>query len=89
MKRPHFTTGEYYHIYNRGVDKRKIFSDNYDLARFLQCMDEFNSVSPIGSIYENSFLNESVRLKRKSKALVEFVAYCINPNHYHFILKLR
>lgn len=50
-------------------------------------MDEFNGVSPIGSIYENTFLNDSVRAKRKSKKLVEFVAYCLNPNHYHFILR--
>ena len=87
MKRPQFITSEYYHVYNRGVDRRKIFSDKYDLDRFFQCMDEFNSLNPIGSIYENTFLDDSVKAKRKSKRLVEFVAYCLNPNHYHFILK--
>ena len=29
-----FSLGEYYHIYNRGVDKRIIFLDNCDKDRF-------------------------------------------------------
>ena len=87
MKNPRFVTGEYYHVYNRGNDHRKIFSSSYDLERFLQCMEEFNSVEPIGSIYEASFLDPKIVARRKRKRLVKFVAYGINPNHYHFILR--
>lgn len=87
MKKPKLLNGEYYHIYNRGVDKRNIFMDSYDLARFFQCMDEFNTVNPIGSLYESSFLDSSVRAMRRNKNLVQFIAYCLNPNHYHFIIK--
>ena len=75
--------GEYYHIYNRGVDKRPIFNDYEDLGRFFQSMKEFNSVKPIGSIFENSF----DKTKITQDKLVEFVCYCLNPNHYHFILR--
>ncbi|MES2059641.1 MAG: transposase [Patescibacteria group bacterium] len=84
MRKISFAIGEYYHIYNRGVDKRSIFTDKYDLERFFQSMIEFNSVECIGSIYENSFKSE---LGNSIPKLVEFVAYCLNPNHYHFILK--
>ncbi|MFZ1020025.1 MAG: transposase [Minisyncoccia bacterium] len=77
--------GEYYHIYNRGVDKRNIFSDKSDLQRFLQSMEEFNTKDPIGSLYENSFVKEK-ELGGSSSKLVQFIAYCLNPNHYHFIL---
>src|SRR3989344_9447893 len=77
--------GEYYHIYNRGVDKRNIFSDKFDLQRFFQSINEFNTKNPIGSLYENSFVREKELGGRTSK-LVQFVAYCLNPNHYHFIL---
>ena len=87
MKRPIFVTGEYYHVYNRGVDRRQLFSDKSDLDRFLESMDEFNSIKPIGSIYENSFLNSDIQEKRKSTKLVQFICYCVNPNHYHFVLK--
>lgn len=47
-----FQTGEYYHIYNRGVEKRNIFCDEKDFLRFLTSMREFNRVDPIGSLYE-------------------------------------
>src|ERR1700686_1992234 len=81
--------GEYYHIYNRGVDKRNIFSDKSDLQRFLQSMKEFNTLDPIGSLYENSFIKKKElrgELGGSSSKLVQFVAFCLNPNHYHFIL---
>ncbi|MCX6763656.1 MAG: transposase [Candidatus Moranbacteria bacterium] len=49
-------------------------------------MDEFNTTEPIGSIYAHSF---SLRhpMSKKRKKLVNFICYCINPNHYHFILE--
>lgn len=90
MRKMIFSSDEYYHIFNRGVDKRQIFLDEHDLNRFLQSMREFNVVEPIGSIYENSFRNSlggSASKLGKEDYLVEFVGYCLNPNHYHFILK--
>lgn len=78
---------EYYHIYNRGVDKRKVFLDDFDYQRFLKSMKEFNSKDPIGSLYEKSFEDKKNNLEAKLPKLVEIVCYCLNPNHYHFILK--
>jgi len=80
-----FANREYYHIYNRGVDKRAIFRNQFDFARFLQSIEEFNSEDPIGSIYENSFIKD--KRKAKKKKLVNIICYCLNPNHYHFILE--
>ena len=85
-----FVEKEYYHVYNRGVDKRNIICDFHDLDRLLKSMVEFNTINPIGSIYENR------ERKRGSKAstfeepqepLVNFVAFGINSNHFHFILE--
>ena len=86
MRKTIFTEGEFYHVYNRGVDKRTIFLDDYDYARFLQSMDEFNTVNPIGSIYENFFAKKLGHRVSKNKKLVNIVTYCVNPNHFHFIL---
>lgn len=62
--------GEYYHIYNRGVDKRSIFMDENDYKRFFRMVREFSKVEPpIGG------------------STLEFVCYCLNPNHFHFLLK--
>lgn len=85
-----FVNGEYYHIYNRGIDKRNIFSNQNDLGRFLRSMVEFNTIKPIGSIYENSFNQlggSTSKLKKRKKKLVNFIAYCLNPNHYHLIIE--
>ena len=94
MRKTQFANGEYYHIYNRGVDKRTIFSHRNDISRFLQSMEEFNTEDPIGSIYENLFKKrKNSRDKHKhqhklgASKLVEFVCYCLNPNHFHFLLK--
>jgi len=91
MKNPTFVNGEYYHIYNRGVDKRTIFGDENDLKRFFQSMKEFNTIDPIGSIYLNNLNNIRNKMLRnripQKEKLVEFICYCLNPNHYHFILQ--
>lgn len=93
-RKTQFFEGEYYHIYNRGVDKRSIFDDSEDVERFLQCMQEFNVTKPIGSLYENSFRRKQLGGKASKlfapegeMPLVEFIAYCLNPNHFHLILK--
>ena len=85
MRNIKFEIGEYYHIYNRGTDKRIIFVDLFDLLRFSQSMEEFNVVNPTGGIYNNRFKNRE-ELKSSASKLVDFVCYCLNPNHYHFIL---
>lgn len=87
-KRP-IITGENYHVYNRGVDKRDIFSDKMDIRRFVESINEFNQVDVIGSLIN---LRKSKKIQKGVKPLsgeplVEIVAYCLNPNHFHFILK--
>jgi putative transposase len=96
MRKIEFANDEYYHIYNRGVDKREVFSNTRDYERFLLAMDllndkedglmimwrDFKKANPKSTL--EAFLKPSFR---KRDRLVEIVAYCLNPNHYHFILK--
>lgn len=86
IRKTPFVNEEYYHIFNRGVDKRQIFGEHDDINRFFQSIQEFNTVDPIGSIFENSFRERPLG-SSTSKLLVNFICYCINPNHFHFILK--
>jgi putative transposase len=90
MRKVPFKIGELYHIYNRGTDKRNIFSDQNDFLRFFQSMTEFNVIEPIGGIYANSFgRNDELRhpMSKLEDGLVNIICYCVNPNHYHFILE--
>ncbi len=90
MRKIAFANEEIYHIYNRGTDKRVIFEDEYDFRRFLQSLKEFNTLDPVGGIYVSSFgkIDTELRsLASKSGELVEIIAYCLNPNHFHLLLR--
>jgi len=91
MRKTQFAEGEFYHIFNRGVDKRIVFNNQRDLNRFFQSMVLFNTEEPIGSIYEHTYIKNtfgsSTSKKIKGRRLVNIVCYCLNPNHYHFILQ--
>lgn len=96
MRKAQLVNHEYYHIYNRGVDKREIFSDDRDYKRFLLSMLLMNDEKDGLMIRWRNFLasrpnssaNEFLRLNlSERKELVEIIAYCCNPNHYHFILR--
>ena len=88
MRKAKFANGEFYHIYNRGNDKRQVFFDRGDTERFLQGMIEFNTRQPIGSLFENSFRDNS-KLSSRTAKLVDIVCFCLNANHYHFIIRQR
>lgn len=80
MRKITFANNQYYHIYNRGVEKRDIFLDESDYDRLLKSMADFNNACPVWKI-RGEASNEMV------EPYVEIVAYCINPNHFHLILK--
>lgn len=88
MRKTQFANKEFYHIFSRGIDKRNIFLESKDFFRFFQGLEEFNIIDPIGSIYENSFRKSSFGSEAsKPDKLVNFICYCVNPNHYHFLLE--
>src|SRR3989344_7211266 len=93
MRKIEFVESEFYHVYNRGNNKRVIFNKPFDLDRFLTSIEYFNNVESIGSIYEESLFRDkklggsTSKLGLGSEKLVDIVAYCLNPNHFHFILK--
>ena|SRR3989344_4131 len=87
MRKTPLIPGEFYHIYNRGTEKRNIFLNRNDVDRFSKSMTEFNGLEPIGSIYENSFNNTPLGSPTSKLKLVHIICYCLNPNHYHFILE--
>ncbi len=93
MRREPFITGEYYHIYNRGVDKREIFTDYLDVLRFFESLREFNDIKVLGSLYQESFRKNNTQLSTRStksekpEPLVEFIAFCVLGNHFHLVVK--
>lgn len=79
--------GEYYHLYNRGTDKRGIFLNHKDKDRFLALLYLCNNTGSVhlGS-YQGSTLTELLNIKR-DQTLVDIGAYCLMPNHFHILIK--
>jgi len=98
MRKILFQNEYYYHIYNRGVDKRNIFLDNYDYIRFLTSLREFNRIDAIDSLYRQRQIEHQVASKSlqanfacsdldASRPLVEYICYCLLPNHFHIMVR--
>jgi len=85
-RKEEFADGEIYHVYNRGVDKRIVFEDKQDFFQFLQMLDLCNIDMTCGGV---SAYKLKVNMERRcnKKKLVEIIAYCLNANHYHLILR--
>lgn len=78
-----FSVDEFYHIYNRGTDKRVIFMDYEDYERFVSLMFVCNSDRPI--IFRDIPIGLPYVFER-GNTLVDIVAYCLMPNHFHLLI---
>lgn len=82
-----------YHALNRGVEKRNIFLDSQDHARFVHDLFEFNKVPPTHNIRRligedpDMFDLRSRTLVRGG--LVDLHGWCLMKNHYHLLLSER
>ncbi|MEK7063381.1 MAG: transposase [Patescibacteria group bacterium] len=90
MARNHrFAPGEWYHCYNRGVEKRTTFLSATDYHRFMLLMYTCNSSEPYENLtYRNESLADAIeRQGRTGTPLVAIGVYCMMPNHFHFLMK--
>lgn len=87
-----FAPGAYYHIYNRGIEKRNIFLNKDDYRRFLILLYLCNDTKPVNirDIYEDKGLTfgEIMKVERKN-ILIDIGVYCLMPNHIHFLITPR
>lgn len=77
--------GEFYHIYNRGTDKRKVFLSRRDHERFISLLYLCNSIDTTPVNVGRKSFNEILDIDR-GKNLVDIGAYCLMPNHFHLLL---
>lgn len=87
MRKEIFEEGEYYHVYNRGVDKRPVFLDERDYTRFIHTAYILNNFLEIPHRFNIQKLIPKDLLRPLGEPLVEIVAGCLMPNHFHFLLR--
>ena len=89
IRKTDFVVGEYYHLYNRGNSKQKIFLDDKDRERFLKLLYLCNSKQRI------DFSNDLVKRKinawdfEKGKSIVNIGAWVLMPNHFHLYINQK
>ena len=74
-------TDQYYHVFNRGVEKRSLFLDRRGYKRLLETLIYYQQINP-----PSKFSLSHKRTTNVSK-MVEVVSYCLMPNHFHLLLK--
>ena len=88
----------FYHIYNRGVNKRKIFQTPVDYKTFLKFLkiylsprdknDLQNQLQATNDWREKDKIIRLLRLNNFSQD-IDCVTYCLMPNHFHFLIKQK
>lgn len=90
LRKDPFITGEYYHLYNRGIDKRVIFKLRGDYERFIMLLYLANSEESfrIDNFInnQNKKYNDILKIK-KEKNLVSIGAWCLMNNHFHILVR--
>lgn len=94
-----YSKNGYYHLYNRGVEKRVIFIDHQDEAVFLSYLKEYlmpkdtaglleTANNPQSSPSEKSNALKALRLNNFAQD-IDLLAYCLMSNHWHLLVKQK
>ena len=94
MKREKVFSGGIYHVYNRGVDKRKVFINDDDSFRFIHDLFEFNDKNPVNNVFhrfqykgvEHPYIEKNTFSKPR-KLIVKILVFVLMPNHFHLLLQ--
>jgi len=74
---------EFYHIVNRGVEKRNIFESDADRWRFLHSLFVFNDTEDVSPNHRHADWQQK---SNKRELLVYIHAFCLMDNHYHLLI---
>jgi len=91
-----YAAKSYYHIYNRGVDKRTIYTDDKDYGVFLNYLRRYLLPKDEQALY-HIMLNKQSDYHDREKARtllklnnfcseLDLVCYCLMPNHFHLLV---
>ena len=84
-----FSIDEFYHIFNRGTEKRNIFLNANDYHRFVAMMYLCNSDRSINvkDQFPKGLSFGELKDFDRGGNLVAISTYCLMPNHFHILAK--
>jgi len=93
IKRPEIFIGEIYHVVVRAVEGVNLFLNKSDYLRMVHDLFEFNDENPAPSVFRKNLNKPNgtrtvlVPLRQRRSLLVELLAFCLMPNHFHLLIK--
>lgn len=94
-RRDIFKNGEFYHVFNKTIDKRKVFDNEFIAERFLSLAHYYRSTkvvlrySKFTSLSDIDKVIKTKELECQKYYKVNILCYSLMPNHFHFLLKQR
>ncbi len=94
-----YIENSFYHIYNRGVEKRDIFLEQQDYSVFLDYLKTY--LEPKDKTNLQQIINSSTtNFREKDKAIkslrlnnfadeIDLICYSLMPNHFHFLIRQK
>lgn len=81
-----FANGEYYHVFNRGVEKRRTFLTKRDFYRFTNTLAYYLNPKNTArySFKDRTIFKKNVLQKPQP---VSLLCYVLMPNHFHLLIK--
>jgi len=99
MKRPQFANNHFYHVFNRGTDKRKVFMNDKDYHRFLFGLRDFNDknssinlhrqIKKVGNSVSVGYPIPNKIADKDREPIVKIHCSCLMPNHFHLVLEQK
>ncbi|MFC1627395.1 transposase [Patescibacteria group bacterium] len=73
----------YYHVYNRGVAKQKIYLDEDDYKKFIGYLKLYLTYF---NLQGSTLKVPPSRMLKNHTDEVKLISYCLMPNHFHLLL---
>lgn len=88
IRKTPLSTGNIYHVFNKGVNKQKIFNNENDYQRFYYAAIHYKTKSTRFSYEKRLKINHTPGVIQTLTApRVQVIAYCFMQNHFHFLIK--
>lgn len=79
-------SGEIYHLYNRGVDKRIVFTNDSEYPRFLNTVLYYQYPQQLRFSWKE-LAKSKTGLKNENNAIVKILSFNLMPNHFHLLVR--
>lgn len=92
LRKVAFRDGEIYHVFNRGLDRRNIFTDKREFERAKRLIKFYRHIeipARFSKVYQLhvEIRDEVLENLYNSNRQVNILCYCLMPNHFHFLLQ--